>query len=59
MYNLIMKKTILLVDDDSELRVILKKLISVNNFNVLESRDGAEALEMVDKFLPDIVILYF
>lgn len=54
-----MKKTILLVDDDSELRGFLKKLISANNFKVLEAADGAEALEMVEKLLPDIVILDF
>lgn len=54
-----MKKTILLVDDDSELRGFLKKLISANNFKVLEAADGAVALEIVEKFLPDIVILDF
>lgn len=54
-----MRKTILLVDDDNELRGFLKKLMLANNFKVIEATDGAAALEIVEKTPPDIVVLDF
>lgn len=54
-----MQKTILLVDDDNELRGFLKKLMLANNFKVMEAADGAAALEIVEKTPPDIVVLDF
>lgn len=52
-----MQKTILIVDDDKSLRDFLKKTLTDLNFNVMVADDGAEALEMVGKKLPDLVIL--
>jgi len=52
-----MQKTILVVEDDKSLRDFLKKTLGDHNFNVLTAEDGAEALEMVGKKLPDLVIL--
>lgn len=54
-----MQKTVLVVDDDDELRGFLKKVLSVNNFKVIEASDGAQALEYVEKYLPDLVLLDF
>lgn len=54
-----MRRTILLVDDDVELRGFLKKLLSANNFKVIEAGDGAAALEIVEKTPPDVVVLDF
>lgn len=54
-----MQKTILIVEDDADLRISLRKILTANNFKVLEASDGAEALERVDKELPDLVILDF
>ncbi|HZJ18720.1 MAG TPA: response regulator [Patescibacteria group bacterium] len=54
-----MQKTILVVDDDDELRGFLKKLLAANNFTVIEASDGAQALEAVEKYLPDLVLLDF
>jgi len=52
-----MQKTILIVEDDKSLRDFLKKTLANHNFNVMVAEDGAEALEMVGKKLPDLVIL--
>lgn len=54
-----MQKTILIVEDDVDLRTSLRKILIANNFKVLEASDGAEALERVEKELPDLVILDF
>lgn len=52
-----MEKTILVVEDDESLRDFLKKALTDHNFNVVTASDGAEALEMIGKKLPDLVIL--
>lgn len=54
-----MRKTILVVDDDDDLRGFLKKVLAANNFTVIEASDGAQALEAVEKYLPDLVLLDF
>lgn len=54
-----MKKTILIVDDSDEIRDFLKKVLVTNNFKVVEAADGEQALEAVEKFLPDLVLLDF
>lgn len=54
-----MQKTILIVEDDADLRISLRKILTANNFKVLEASDGAEALERVEKEHPDLVLLDF
>lgn len=54
-----MKKTILIVDDSDEIRDFLKKVLVTNNFKVVEAADGEQALEAVEKYLPDLVLLDF
>ncbi len=54
-----MQKTILIVEDDEDLRNFLKKVLAANNFKVAEAADGVEALEAVEKFFPDLVLLDF
>lgn len=54
-----MKKTILIVDDNDEIRSFLKKILAANNFTAIEASDGEQALEAVEKYLPDLVLLDF
>lgn len=54
-----MTQTILIVEDNSEIRDFLEKTIRANNFNTLVAADGAEALKIVEKTPPDLVVLDF
>ena len=48
---------ILIVDDEPNILISLEFLLSKNGFKVYVARDGAEALEIVKKETPEIVIL--
>jgi CheY-like chemotaxis protein len=49
--------TILVVEDEDSLRRVLKDLLEMEGYTVCEARDGAEAMEQVDRFNPDLVLL--
>jgi len=48
---------VLLVDDEDQLRKVMRDLLERQGFTVVEARDGAEAITVVDQDNPDIVIL--
>jgi type II secretory ATPase GspE/PulE/Tfp pilus assembly ATPase PilB-like protein/CheY-like chemotaxis protein len=48
---------ILLVDDEDQLRRVMRDLLERQGYTVLEARDGAEALAEIDRHNPDLVIL--
>jgi type II secretory ATPase GspE/PulE/Tfp pilus assembly ATPase PilB-like protein/CheY-like chemotaxis protein len=48
---------VLLVDDEDQLRRVMKDLLERQGYAVVEARDGAQALDAVDRHAPDIVIL--
>ncbi len=48
---------ILLVDDEDQLRRVMRDLLERQGYTVLEAADGAEALAEVDRGNPDLVIL--
>jgi two-component system KDP operon response regulator KdpE len=48
---------ILIVDDDPQIRRVLKTMLSAQNYEVFDARDGQEALEKVEKSRFDLVIL--
>ncbi|MEZ4585166.1 MAG: type II/IV secretion system protein [Gemmatimonadales bacterium] len=48
---------VLLVDDEDQLRKVMRDLLERQGFTVVEARDGAEAITVVDQHNPDIVIL--
>ena len=55
-----MRKTglnILIVDDEPLNIVLLKEILKDRNYNVLESYSGKTAIEMIQKLLPDLVLL--
>ncbi len=49
--------TVLLVEDEAQLRRVLKDLLERDGFVVEEAQDGAEALVQVDRVAPDVVVL--
>lgn len=52
-----MTNTILIVEDDRGLQKYLKELLLDNGYNVHAANDGIEALDMVQKNQPDVVVL--
>ncbi len=48
---------VLLVDDEDMLRKVMKDLLERDGYNVVEARDGVEALDQVDRHGPDIIVL--
>jgi type II secretory ATPase GspE/PulE/Tfp pilus assembly ATPase PilB-like protein len=51
------KKTVLLVEDEEPLRLVLRDLLEREGFCVVEAVDGVQALDEVDRSAPDIVVL--
>ncbi len=51
------KRKVLLVDDEDSLRRVMKDLLEREGYVVAEARDGVQALDQVDKFGPDVVVL--
>ena len=52
-----MKNSILLVDDEPNLRELLRHMLELGGFDVVEAEDGLEALEKLEEMVPDIMIL--
>ena len=51
------KKTVLVVDDESDVRNFLKAALLESGFNVILAEDGNVALELVKKQIPDLISL--
>lgn len=51
------RKTVLVVDDDNDVRKFLKIVLADAGFNVMIAADGFEALDMVEKQIPDLISL--
>jgi two-component system KDP operon response regulator KdpE len=49
--------TILVVDDEPQIRRVMRTTLSSNGYTVLEARSGEEALETVRKERPELVLL--
>ena len=54
-----MPKTILIVDDHSDTRIICRELLTHYGFRAIEAQGGAEALALVDAEQPDLILLDF
>jgi CheY-like chemotaxis protein len=48
---------VLLVDDEDQLRRVMRDLLEREGYTVTEARDGIEALDQVDRVGPDIIVL--
>ncbi len=49
--------TVLLVDDEEAIRTGLAAALERASFNVLQAKDGAEALEVIAQQAPDVIVL--
>ncbi len=50
-------KTILVVEDDADNRVILNKILSSDGFRVVEAADGADVMNIVFRESPCLVLM--
>lgn len=48
---------VLLVDDEDQLRRVMRDLLERDGYTVTEARDGVEALDQIDRHAPDIIVL--
>ena len=51
------KRKVLLVDDEDALRRVMKDLLEREGYIVAEARDGVQALDQVDRFGPEVIVL--
>lgn len=51
------KQKLLIVDDHDALRALLKMTLEFSDFDLIEAINGKQALAMVEKDSPDVVIL--
>lgn len=49
-------KTILVVDDDPELRKLMKIILSHKGYGIIEAEDGSTAFDLAKEKIPDLVI---
>lgn len=50
-------KKILIVDDEADIVELLKVRLEINGFTVLTALDGVEALELLEKEIPDLILM--
>src|SRR6056297_1682772 len=51
------KPLILVVDDDRSTRLVSKKALEQNNYDVIEAENGLEAIDAFKKYRPDLMLL--
>ena len=51
------RQTILIVEDDEDLRHLFRTALALAGYDVIEAGDGLEALRWIDHSPPDLVIL--
>ncbi len=52
-----MTKTILIVDDEEDIRVSVGQLFEMSGYTVITAKDGIDCLEKLERTIPDLVIL--
>lgn len=52
-----MVKTILIIEDDKGVQKYLKELLSENSYSIATASDGVEALSLIKRVEPDLVLL--
>ena len=51
------RQTILVVEDDEDLRRLFRTALALAGYDVIEAGDGLEALQRIDTGPPDLVVL--
>ncbi|MCF8260555.1 MAG: LytTR family DNA-binding domain-containing protein [Melioribacteraceae bacterium] len=48
--------TVLLIEDDSEIRKMVRDYLELQKFTVITAEDGSKGIELAEKFIPDLII---
>jgi CheY-like chemotaxis protein len=51
------RKTVLIVEDDDDLRALYRDWLKYAGFDVIETADGIDALQIIDSSPPDVIVL--
>ncbi len=51
------QRTVLLVEDDPDTRLIYSTMLRASGFNVIEARDGTEGIEFARAHVPDLIVM--
>ncbi len=52
-----MQKRIMIVDDETNIRFVLRKMLEKDGYEVIEARNGKEGLELLARERPDLILL--
>ncbi len=51
------KYTIMIIDDESQMRDLVRKFLEIEHYNIIEATDGIHALSLIKKTSPDLFIV--
>jgi DNA-binding response OmpR family regulator len=51
------RRTVLVVEDDEDLRTLFRVTLALDRFTVLEARGAYDALRTIDSHSPDVIVL--
>lgn len=51
------EKRVLIVDDNKELRALIRMTLELNDYDLFEAQDGDDALKIIPVAKPDVIIL--
>ena len=52
-----MAKNVLVVEDYEDIRTMMKIMVQMYGYDVIEARDGVEAIEKVKEHCPDLILM--
>ncbi|WP_338647698.1 hybrid sensor histidine kinase/response regulator [Flavobacterium sp. KS-LB2] len=50
------KNKVLIIDDESSIREMLNEILSIEDYDVIAAANGQEALEILDYWVPDVIL---
>jgi len=51
------EKTILLADDEEDIKIVVRLYLESKGFNIVTAFDGLDAIEQIQKSKPDLILL--
>ncbi len=51
------KPVILVIEDDADIRALLRLALTIEGYEIIEASDGRQALDQLEDFEPDLIFL--